>query len=146
MPDTDTFEFVVRTPYEVVMQSSVRAARVLTETGHVGLRPRTEPTVLAVEAGVVNVQSVTDEKPAERFVGTAGGMMICDGHRITLLTPLAVIGYDEIAIANELDLVMNQPNSEMEARAALSKLEGRILSELRREQKAEAGQKPGAMV
>lgn len=145
MPDASTFKFVVQTPHEVIMQSEVGAVRVLTETGHVGLRPRTEPTVLAVEAGLVNVQAA-GAKLAELFVGTAGGMLISDNDRVTLLTPLAVVGEDEEAMAEELEQVMNQPNSEMEARAALSRLEGHILSELRREQKDEVTSRPREII
>lgn len=146
MPDDTTFEFVVQTPHEVVWRSSVHAIRVLTETGQVGLRRRTEPTVMAIEAGVINVRSTIEDKGADHFVGTAGGMLICDVNRVTLLTPIAVVGRDEVGITKELQKVINQPNSEMGARAALSKLEGHIVSELQREQKSKSGRKLTEMV
>ena len=140
MPELNTLELVVRTPHEVVFQAQVLSARVLTETGHVGLRPRTEAMVLAVEAGIVNVRSGV-EGAAEQFIGTAGGLLIIDGLTATLMTPLAVVGSDERQIVNELEQVLQLPNSEMEARATLTKLEGHILSELRRDQREGVAQR-----
>ena len=125
-----SLQFVVQTPHSVVLDQSARSVRVLTETGHVGLRPRMEPTLLAVEAGIVNVRA----SDGETFVGTAGGLLTVDANTATLLTPLAVSGNDEQQIANELTRLLNEPGSELEARAALGRLEGRILSELRHEQ------------
>ena len=139
MVDSITLDFIVRTPHEVVLEMPVRSLRVLTQTGHVGVRPRMEPMVLAIEAGLVNVGPTNEEPAYHQFVGTAGGLLINDGHSVTLLTPLAVAGNDEGEIANELDRAMHQPNSEMEARAALSKLEGHILNELQHERRAESG-------
>jgi F0F1-type ATP synthase epsilon subunit len=134
-----TLDFIVRTPHEVVLDLAVRSARVLTETGHVGLRPRMEGTVLAIEAGLVNVKPAGEASDVELFVGTAGGLLIADGQRVLLLTPLAVAGDDEVRIADELHQAMQEPSSEMEARTALSKLEGHIVNELRRERKVQSG-------
>ncbi len=141
MPELNTLELVVRTPHEVVFQAPVLSARVLTETGHVGLRPRTEAMVLAVEAGIVNVQTSLEGAAAEQFIGTAGGLLIVDGTTATLMTPLAVVGNDERQIVNELEQVLRLPNSEMDARATLTKLEGHILSELRRDQRERVAQR-----
>ena len=146
MADGETLELIVRTPHDVVLQTTVHSMRLLTETGHVGLRPRIEATVLAIEAGIVNARPASAESSEELFIGTAGGLLTCDGHSVTLFTPLAVAGNNETDIVDELDRVMNQPNSEMEARTALSKLEGHILSELHREQKTRSGQKLGQLI
>lgn len=126
-----TLIFTVRTPRETVLQIAALSVRVLTETGNVGLRPRMEATVLAVEASVVNVLT-TD---GMRFVGTAGGLMWCDGVEATLLSPLAVFGDNADDIADKLERVMSQPSAEMQARVMLSNLEGKIINELRHEQK-----------
>jgi F0F1-type ATP synthase epsilon subunit len=134
MLETGGFQLIIRTPHEVILQTSVRSARVLTETGHVGLRPRTESTVLAVEAGVVSAYPDVEGPEIEIFIGTAGGLLTCDRNTATLLTPLAVVGDSERAIVAQIDDLMQRPNSELEARATLSKLEGHILSELRRDQ------------
>lgn len=143
MTETSTFQLLVRTPHEVILDTSVRSVRVLTETGHVGLRPRAEPTVLAVEAGIVHVKPGADATSKELFVGTAGGMLMYDRGTATLLTPLAVAGDDERSIVDGIDELMRRPNSELEARATLTKLEGHILSELRRDQKEADAQRLG---
>jgi F0F1-type ATP synthase epsilon subunit len=134
MTEASEFQLIIRTPHEVVLQTTVHSVRVLTETGHVGLRPRTESTVLAVEAGVVHVNRIAEGSSIESFIGTAGGLLMCDRNTTTLLTPLAVVGDDEKTIVERLDELLQRPNSELEARTALSKLEGHILRELRREQ------------
>jgi F0F1-type ATP synthase epsilon subunit len=134
MDESIDIQLVIRTPHEVILEKSTRSVRVLTETGHVGLRPRTEPSVIAVEPGIIYVHSATDPQADETFIGTAGGLMICDHNRATLLTPLAMVGDSETSIVEQLNELMQRPNSEMEARAALSKLEGHILTEIRREQ------------
>jgi len=121
----------VRTPHEIVLEIDARSLRIPTETGQVGLRPRMEPLVLAVEASLVLVR--TDG--LTKYVGTAGGMLTCDGTQATLMTPLAVVGDDESSIMAELDRVLGEPSAELQARAMLDRLEGRILSEMRRERR-----------
>jgi F0F1-type ATP synthase epsilon subunit len=128
------FQLMIRTPHEVALESAVRSVRVPTETGHVGLRPRTEPCVIAVEPGILNARLVGDDATSEVFVGTAGGLLMCDRNTVTLFTPLAVVGDNETALVQQLDDLMRRPNSEMETRSAFSKLEGHILTEIRREQ------------
>jgi len=134
MVETSDLQLIIRTPHEVILETSVRSVRVPAETGHVGLRPRTESTVLAVEAGVVYAKRVAEGSASEIFIGTAGGLLMCDRNTATLLTPLAVVGDNERIIVEQLDDLIQQPNSELEARTALSKLEGHILRELHREQ------------
>jgi F0F1-type ATP synthase epsilon subunit len=135
------FRFTVRTPHEVVLETDALSVRVPTETGQVGLRPRSEPAVLAVEASLVLVQTAA----GTLFVGTAGGLLTCDGRQATLLTPLAVVGEEERSLLAELDRVLGEPSEEMEVRTSLERLEGRILREVRREgQERERRQGAGA--
>lgn len=124
----ERLRFIVRTPHDVVIDTLVTSARVLTETGHVGLRIRMEPLVLAVEAGLVLLR--TDYGVA--FVGSAGGLLSSDGRQATLLTPLGVTGSDAAAVQLALDRALAEPGAEQKVRATLDKLEGRILTELRR--------------
>jgi F-type H+/Na+-transporting ATPase subunit beta len=113
---------------EVVYDVSVESMRVRTETGHVGLRPRMEAVVLAVEAGLVVVRAGR----GVQFVGSAGGLLSCNGSEAALFTPLAVVGGDRKQITDALGAALAEPRDEFAVRAALDKLEGRILTELRR--------------
>lgn len=125
----DRLHIVIRTPHEVVLDTTARSLRVGTETGQVGLRPGMEPIVLAVEAGLVVIRS----SEGVRFVGSAGGLLSSDGHEAILFTPLAVSGHDRGTIKAALAQALAEPDSELTLRSALDKLEGRILSELRRQ-------------
>jgi F0F1-type ATP synthase epsilon subunit len=127
MPDPG-LHCIVRTPFEVVLEQQVRALRVPTETGHVGLRPHAEATVLAVEPGLVLIRTGS----GLQFVGTAGGLLHWDGVHATLLTPVAVVGDDAETVLTAIERAMAVPSAEHEARAILEKLEGSLLSELRR--------------
>ena len=122
-----TIRFVVRTPREVIFDAEVRSVRVLTDTGHVGIRPLMEPLVLPIEAGLVLVLHMDDHLS---FVGSAGGLLSSDGVLVTLFTPLGVVGSDPAAIRASLDQAFAEPGSEFAVRARLGKLEGRILTEL----------------
>jgi F0F1-type ATP synthase epsilon subunit len=124
---TQTLKLIVRTPREVVLELDVLSLRAPTATGQVGVRPRVEPLVLAIEPGLVLVR----QDHAVGYVGTAGGLLRCDGERASLLTPLAVVGKDEDDVLTALEQVLAQPNVELEARATLSRLEGSLLRELR---------------
>jgi F0F1-type ATP synthase epsilon subunit len=129
-----TIRFIVRTPHEVVLDLNARSVRVLTETGHVGIRPRTEPVVLPIEAGLVLVR--TDDHVT--FVGSAGGLLSTSDGAATLFTPLGVVGPDPAAIRTALDQALATPDSDLTIRAKLGKLEGRILAELH----AQTGERP----
>jgi F0F1-type ATP synthase epsilon subunit len=120
-------KLMVRTPGEVVLEVDVSSIRVPTETGQVGVRRRAEPLVLAVEPGLVLVR----RDDTYKFVGTAGGLLRCDGAIASLLTPLAVTGDDEDAVIDALEEALAQPSAEMEARATLGRLQSSILRELR---------------
>jgi F0F1-type ATP synthase epsilon subunit len=128
----------VRTQHAVVFEADATALRVPTESGQVGLRPRVEGTLLAVEAGLVLVKTGA----STQFIGTAGGLLSCDGVTATLLTPLAVVGDNEQTILDELDRALQEPSEEMQARTTLGKLEGEILHEMRQEQLDRQG-RPG---
>lgn len=124
--------FIVRTPHEVVFDEAVRSVRVLTDTGHVGIRPQMEPVVLSVEPGLVVIQAGRQVT----FLGSAGGLLSSDGTVATLFTPLGVVGADATLIQQELDRALGAPDAELAIRASLDRLEGRILAEL--------GRQPGA--
>jgi F0F1-type ATP synthase epsilon subunit len=85
--------------------------------------------VLAIEAGLVLIRG--EERTL--FVGTAGGVLRCDGHWLTILTPLAVRGMEADSVVALLDQALAAAHEEAEIREALGKLEHRILHELRRE-------------
>ena len=124
-----TLHLTVRTPHDVLLETEAESVRVPTETGQVGVRPRIEPQVLSVAAGLVLVRGAS----GLRYVGTAGGLLTCDGQEATLLTPLAVVGDGAGAVLALLDEALQAPNSEMTARAILGQLESRIITELRDE-------------
>jgi F0F1-type ATP synthase epsilon subunit len=126
MSATD-LQLIVRTPREIVVERRVSSIRLPTETGQVGVRPRVEPLVLAVEPGLVLVRRDGDYE----FVGTAGGLLRCDGTTASLLTPLAVSGDDEDAVLDAIEEALARPSAEMEARATLGRLQTSILRELR---------------
>ena len=102
--------------------------RLLTETGHVGVRGHMEPMVLPIEPGLALVRADSHVT----FVGSAGGLLSSDGRETTLFTPLAVVGTDPTAIQRALDEALGAPDSELAARARFDKLERRILAELKR--------------
>ena len=120
--------FVVRTPHEVAFDASITSARFRTETGQVGLRGRMEPIVIPVEPGLL----VLSTKSAVTFVGSAGGVLASDGHQAHLFTPLAVVGNEAAAVQQAIDRALAAPDSEMAVRVTFGKLEGRILTQLRR--------------
>lgn len=119
---------LVRTPQGGVLDQRVTSLRVPTDTGQVGLRPRTETTALVVEPGLALATSAD----GLRFVATAGGLLRCDGAEAVLLTPLAVVGESARAVRDELEAALGVPGPDRELRAVLQHLELGILQELRR--------------
>jgi F0F1-type ATP synthase epsilon subunit len=119
--------FVLRTPHEVVFDDRVRAARVPSETGQVGLRPRGEPLVLVVEPGLVLLRA----DGIVQFAATAGGLLESGRERCALYTPAAVVGRSEEEVLNALDRLISAPDRELAAHRQLAELEQRILQELR---------------
>lgn len=120
-------QMIVRTPREIVVERFLRALRVPTETGQVGLRARGEPLVLAVEPGLLLMRMEDDYE----YVGTAGGLLRCDGVTAKMLTPLAVAGKDERQVMQALEAALAKPNIELEARSTFDQLQHNILQELR---------------
>ncbi|MCA9137209.1 MAG: hypothetical protein KDB00_10630 [Planctomycetales bacterium] len=121
-----TLHVTIRTPRVTVVDEEVVSMRVPTKSGHVGLRPRGEPTVLAVEAGLVLLRS----HGGMRYAGTAGGLLHTSGQSASLLTPLAVVGDDVDSVSRQLDELLSEPSDEMEVRRTLGRLETRIRHEL----------------
>jgi F0F1-type ATP synthase epsilon subunit len=122
-----TLRLVVRTPQGSVFDGRVTSLRVSTDTGQVGLRPRSEEAALVVEPGLALAAS-TD---GLRFVATAGGLLRCDGKEAVLLTPLAVVGESAEAVRAKLEERLQMPRADLELRAVLQRLETGILQELR---------------
>lgn len=120
---------VVRTPHRTVLDTEALAVRVPTITGHVGLRPRMERLVLPVETGLVLIRTGA----GVTFVGSAGGLLAQDGCVATLLTPLGVVGEDAETVQQALEVAVAAPDAEWEVRTRLGQLQGRLLTELRRE-------------
>lgn len=137
---TDSLRLAIRTPHAVVLDEFVEAARVPTETGQVGLRPRAEPLLLAVEPGLILFRT----KSAPRFAATAGGLFESDRERAVLYTPFAVLGDDADALVAALDQALGTPDSELAARRRLGELEENIVDELRqRPRTARTGERHG---
>lgn len=124
---SERLRLTIRSPRSVVLDENVRSARVPTGTGQVGLRPREEPLLLAVEPGLIVYW--VDDTPS--FAATAGGLFESDRERAVLYTPFAVVGTREDEVLAALDATLSTPDSELTARRRLGELEERILHELR---------------
>jgi F0F1-type ATP synthase epsilon subunit len=124
----ETLRLVVRTPQGGVFDERVTSLRVPSDTGQVGLRPRSQPAVLVVEPGLVLAAATG----GLRFIATAGGLLRCDGKEAVLLTPLAVVGTSAEVVGAELEDVMGKSSADLELRGVLQRLETGILQELRR--------------
>ena len=124
----ETLRLVVRTPQGVVFDERVTSLRVPTDTGQVGLRPRSEAAALVVEPGLALAAS----RGGLRFLATAGGLLRCDGVEAILLTPLAVVGESADAVCAGLSEALGTPSPDLELRAVLQRLESGILQEIRR--------------
>ena len=131
----ETLRLVVQTPQGSVFDEGVTSLRVPSDTGQVGVRPRSEAAALVVEPGLVLVAS-TD---GLRIVATAGGLLRCDGKEAVLLTPLAVVGESAEAVRIELAEALGAPRADLALRAVLQRLETGILQELRRSTSAVRG-------
>ena len=128
---TEHLHLIVRTPRALVVELDVASLRVPVDTGQVGLRPRGEPTVLAVEPGLALARTAT----AFCYLGTAGGLLRCDGRAAILLTPLAVVGEDGRGVLDALAAALATPDPERDLRRAIERLQTGILTELRRAQR-----------
>ncbi len=119
-------QVIIRTARETVVDQEVVGLRVPTQSGQVGLRPRCEPSVLAIEAGLI----VLRLNATLLYVGTAGGLLHTSADQASLLTPLGVVGDNVDSVSQQLDALLAAPSEEMKARRALGQLETRILQEL----------------
>jgi F0F1-type ATP synthase epsilon subunit len=129
-----SLELVIRTPHEVVVKAPLRGARVPTASGMVGLRPRGEPQLIVVEAGLVILRN-----GAPRFVATAGGLLECDRGRALFYTPFAVVGDSEAEVLTALDRASALPDGELALRRQLGEIEQRIVQELRQAPRVNRG-------
>lgn len=128
------FQFTLRTPRDRIFSDSVSSLRIPTETGQVGLHPRHEATVLAIEPGLVLARC----GERWRFMATSGGIFSSDGLSSRLLTPLAVIGDSAADVMAALDQALAAPDAEMKARARFSRLESSIVNQLRQPERSSA--------
>lgn len=128
MTTPTSLHLVVRTPHALIAELDVVSLRVPADTGEVGLRPRGEATVLALEPGLVLARTAS----GVHFLGTAGGLLRSDGRRAILLTPLAVLGNDGPGVLDALAAALATPDPELELRRMMDRLQTGILQELRR--------------
>jgi len=125
----ETLRLVVRTPQGAVFDERVSSMRLPSDTGQVGLRPRSETAAFVVEPGLLLAVVAT----RRQFIATAGGLLRCDGHEAVLLTPLAVVGESAELVRAELAALLSIPQADLEFRDVLQRLETGILQEVRRE-------------
>lgn len=118
---------VIRTPHGASFEKELDSLRVPTESGQVGLRPRTEPFLSALEPGLI----IARTGDTYEYVGTAGGLLTCGGGQVTILTALAVVGSSAAAVLAGLETALAAPNPELEARRTIERLEQGILHEVR---------------
>jgi F0F1-type ATP synthase epsilon subunit len=124
----ETLRLVVRTPQGSVFDERLTSLRMPTDTGQVGLRPRSEAAAFVVEPGLVLAMSRT----RLRLIATAGGLLRCDGQEAILLSPLAVVGESADSVRSELEALLGVSRADLEVRAVLQRLETGILQEVRR--------------
>ncbi len=119
-------QFSIVTPHGTVFHGPTSSVRVPTETGLVGIRPRTEPMAVAVEAGLVLIHAAD----GERFAATAGGLLRADRDQCQLFTPYAAVGATEAEMEAILQTLLVSPPEEVLARRRLEELEERVVQEL----------------
>jgi F0F1-type ATP synthase epsilon subunit len=123
---------VVRTPREEVVRRRVRAVRVPTETGSVGILPRAERAALVVEPGLV----VARGDATFTLVGTAGGLLRIDRDQVILLSPLAIVGDDAGSVRERVAELTRETSAEAELRRHIEMLERGLVAESRRRGRA----------
>lgn len=134
----ERLHLVIRTPHAIVLDEHIRAARVPTESGQVGLRPREEPFALVVEPGLCIVRG----DDGVRFAATAGGLLEGDRETATLYTPFAVAGNRGEQLLAALDRALATPDSELAARRRLGELEQHIVHELHQRPEVARARRP----
>jgi F0F1-type ATP synthase epsilon subunit len=123
---TRTLRFVIRTPHEIVLDRTVGSARIPTEGGQVGLRPRQEGVVFPVSPGLVVLRA----EGGVAFAATAGGLLEADRESALLYTPFGVTGTDRASVLDALERILTTPDSEIAVRRRLLELERRIVREV----------------
>jgi F0F1-type ATP synthase epsilon subunit len=123
----ELLHLVVQTPRATVVETDVVSLRVPTESGQVGVRPRGEPAVTAIEPGLAIART---EAGTSLFVGTAGGLLRADGRRAMLLTPLAFAGNEPEAVMAAIRSALEAGDPELDLRRAIERLEVGMLREL----------------
>lgn len=123
----ERLHFVLRTPHEVVVDDHLRAARVPTETGQVGLRPGQEPFVAAIAPGLCLLR----DGDRLRFAATARGLLEAGRDGAVLYTPFAVAGDRGEDVLAALDRALAAPESELVVRRRMGELERHIVQQLR---------------
>jgi F0F1-type ATP synthase epsilon subunit len=125
MPDLLHLRIV--TPHATVLDARVSGARIPTETGQAGLRPRQESLVLVVEPGLI-VLRIEDHAC---FAATAGGLLESQENEAVIYTPYAARGDTDAEVLDALRGALAKPDGELSARKRLGELEQRIVRELR---------------
>ncbi len=129
------FELSIVTPHGVTFRGWASSVRVPTETGLVGVRPRSEPMTLVVESGLILIHG----SPGEVYAATAGGLLRVQRKECQLLTPYAAVGTSEDEMDAILQSLSATPPEEMQARHRLEELEQRVVDELARVRQGGAG-------
>jgi F0F1-type ATP synthase epsilon subunit len=132
---SEALRFVIRTPTEVAFDALIRAGRVPTETGLAGVRPRAEPMLLVIEAGLI----VLRLDVGTRYAATAGGLYESSRESGVLHTPFAAVGGNAREILATLERELRTSDGEIALRRQLGDLEQRIIRELRTKPRTRPG-------
>jgi hypothetical protein len=93
-----------------------------------------EAVILTVEPGLVLVH----REHSSLFVGTAGGLLKCDGKVASLLTPLAVAAENQESVMRELQTQLSRPKAELEVRTTINNIQSSILTEITEDRRRRA--------
>lgn len=124
---SDELHLLIRTPHEIVFDETIVSARLPTPTGQVGLRPRAEPLLLAIEPGLVLLRF----EGGTHFAATAGGLFESDREKAVLYTPFGVTGDDAERVLDALEQALATPGGDVQLRRRLGELEEHIVREVR---------------
>lgn len=144
----ERLSFTVLTPQRELVRAQVRGLRVSAADGWLGIRPRGEACIVAVQPGLLlvygdSVHPRLHPRLHPRYGATAGGLLRSDGRTCTLYTPYAVFGATPAETQEALSAVLHGESPEFAARRELDALQTRILRELRDPQLHIGGSYPG---
>ncbi len=125
--ESNTLALSVRTPHGLMFERALTSARIPVATGQVGLRPRMETSILAVESGLMLFRC----GETTWFAASAGGLLRTTRVACVVFTPFAVVDSSPEAVLELLAQAVHDPASELEAHHRLEELEQRIIKELR---------------